>query len=41
VTTSTELTAAIRSQSPGDQVSLTIRRDSSSKTVTATLGSGN
>jgi putative serine protease PepD len=40
VTSSTELTAAIRSQSPGDKVTLTIRRGQGSKTVTATLGSG-
>jgi putative serine protease PepD len=40
VTTSTELTAAVRSQSPGDTVNLTYRRGSSSKTVAVTLGSG-
>jgi putative serine protease PepD len=40
VTTSTELTAAIRGQSPGDNVTLTVRRGQASRTVTATLGSG-
>ena len=40
VTTSTELTAAVRSQSPGDTVNLTYRRGSASKTVAVTLGSG-
>ena len=40
VTTSTELTAAIRSQSPGDTVNITYRRGSASKTVAVTLGSG-
>jgi putative serine protease PepD len=41
VTTSTELTAAVRSQSPGDSVNITYRRGSISKTVAVTLGSGN
>jgi putative serine protease PepD len=40
VTTSTELTAAIRSQSPGDKVTLTVRRGGSSRSVDVTLGSG-
>ena len=40
VTTSTELTAAIRSESPGDKVTLTYRRGSAAKTVDVTLGSG-
>jgi putative serine protease PepD len=40
VTTSTELTAAVRSQSPGDTVNLTYRRGSNSTTVAVTLGSG-
>jgi len=40
VTSSTELTAAIRSQSPGDTVNITYRRGSASKTVAVTLGSG-
>jgi putative serine protease PepD len=40
VTSSTELTAAVRSQSPGDTVNITYRRGSTSKTVAVTLGSG-
>jgi S1-C subfamily serine protease len=40
ITSSTELTAAIRSQSPGGKVTLTVRNGSGSKTVTVTLGSG-
>jgi S1-C subfamily serine protease len=40
VTTSTELTAAVRSQSPGDTVNITYRRGSASRTVAVTLGSG-
>jgi putative serine protease PepD len=37
VTSSTELTAAVRSSRPGDQVTLTVRRGSSETTVEATL----
>jgi putative serine protease PepD len=40
VTSSTELTAAVRSQAPGDTVNITYRRGSVSKTVAVTLGSG-
>jgi S1-C subfamily serine protease len=40
VTTSTELTAAVRSQSPGDTVNITYRRGSTPRTVAVTLGSG-
>jgi S1-C subfamily serine protease len=40
ISTSTELTAAIRSQPPGGKVTLTISSGSTSKTVTVTLGSG-
>ena len=40
VTSSTELTAAIRSESPGDTVTITYRRGSAAKTVAVTLGSG-
>jgi S1-C subfamily serine protease len=39
VTTSTELTAAVRSQSPGDSVTLTVRRGGDTRTVEVTLGS--
>jgi S1-C subfamily serine protease len=39
VTTSTELTAAVRSHSPGDTVTLTIRRGGDTRTVEVTLGS--
>jgi putative serine protease PepD len=39
VTTSTELTAAVRSKAPGDKVTLTIRRGSDTKKVDVTLGS--
>jgi len=39
-TSSTELTAAVRSQAPGDTVNITYRRGSVSKTVAVTLGSG-
>jgi putative serine protease PepD len=39
VTTSTELTAAVRSQSPGDTVTLTVRRGNDTRTVEVTLGS--
>jgi putative serine protease PepD len=39
VTSSTELTAAIRSQAPGQQVELTVRRGSGTETVEVTLGS--
>ena len=38
VTTSTELTAAIRSSAPGDTVALTIRRGGGTATVEVTLG---
>ena len=38
VTTSTELTAAVRSSAPGDQVTLTVRRDGDTATVDVTLG---
>ncbi|MGY2082993.1 S1C family serine protease [Blastococcus sp. SYSU DS0539] len=38
VTTSTELTAAIRSQAPGETVELTVRRGSDTRTVDVTLG---
>jgi putative serine protease PepD len=39
VTTSTELTAAVRSQAPGEKVTLTVRRGGESTTVQVTLGS--
>ncbi|MGY1728845.1 S1C family serine protease [Geodermatophilus sp. SYSU D01062] len=39
VTTSTELTAAIRSSAPGAQVQLTVQRDGETSTVEVTLGS--
>ncbi|MGY2001999.1 S1C family serine protease [Blastococcus sp. SYSU DS1024] len=39
VTTSTELTAAIRSRTPGETVELTVRRGSGTRTVEVTLGS--
>jgi putative serine protease PepD len=39
VTTSTELTAAVRSQAPGEEVSLTVRRGDDVRTVEVTLGS--
>jgi S1-C subfamily serine protease len=39
VTTSTELTAAIRSQAPGEEVELTVRRRGGTETVEVTLGS--
>jgi putative serine protease PepD len=39
VTSSTELTAAIRSKAPGDEVTLTVRRGDDTTTVEATLGS--
>jgi putative serine protease PepD len=39
VTTSTELTAAVRSQAPGEKVTLTVRRGGESTTVEVTLGS--
>ena len=38
MTTSTELTAAIRSAAPGSQVTLTIRRGDQTQTVDVTLG---
>ena len=39
VTSSTELTAAVRSRQPGDTVSLTVRRNGDAQTVEVTLGS--
>jgi putative serine protease PepD len=39
VTSSTELTAAVRSRTPGDEVRLTVRRDGSTETLQVTLGS--
>ena len=39
VTTSTELTAAVRSKAPGDKVTLTVRRGNDTGTVEVTLGS--
>jgi putative serine protease PepD len=39
VTSSTELTAAVRSRQPGDQVGLTVRRNGETRTVEVTLGS--
>ena len=39
VTTSTELTAAVRSAAPGDDVALTVRRGGTTTTVEVTLGS--
>jgi putative serine protease PepD len=39
VTTSTELTAAVRSQAPGEQVTLSVRRGADSRNVEVTLGS--
>jgi S1-C subfamily serine protease len=41
VTTSTELTAAVRSRTPGEGVGLTVRRDGESQTLEVTLGSTN
>ena len=38
VTTSTELTAAVRSASPGDQVTLTVRRGQDTQQLQVTLG---
>ncbi|SEK46342.1 putative serine protease PepD [Blastococcus sp. DSM 46786] len=38
VTTSTELTAAIRSRTPGETIELTVRRGSGSRTIEVTLG---
>jgi putative serine protease PepD len=38
VTTAAELTAAVRSHAPGDQVTLTVRRDGDTSTVEVTLG---
>jgi putative serine protease PepD len=38
VTTSTELTAAVRSASPGDQVTLTVRRGQDTQQIRVTLG---
>ena len=39
VTTSTELTAAVRSKAPGDTVTLTVRRGNDTSTADVTLGS--
>jgi putative serine protease PepD len=39
VTTATELTAAVRSQAPGEKVALTVRRGAGAQTVEVTLGS--
>jgi S1-C subfamily serine protease len=39
VTTSTELTAAVRSQAPGEEVTLTVRRGGETRSVEVTLGS--
>ncbi|HET6393837.1 MAG TPA: trypsin-like peptidase domain-containing protein, partial [Blastococcus sp.] len=39
VTTSTELTAAVRSQAPGEAVELTVRRGEQTQTAEVTLGS--
>jgi putative serine protease PepD len=39
VTTSTELTAAVRSNAPGDKVTLTVRRGNDTRTAEVTLGS--
>jgi S1-C subfamily serine protease len=39
VTTSTELTAAVRSEAPGAKVQLTVRDGGSDRTVEVTLGS--
>jgi len=39
VTTSTELTAAVRSQAPGEKVELTVRRGDQTRTAEVTLGS--
>ena len=39
VTSSTELTAAVRSHAPGDKVTLTVRRGNDTQTIDVTLGS--
>jgi putative serine protease PepD len=39
VTSSTELTAAIRSSTPGGKVTLTVQRGNSTKKIDVTLGS--
>jgi S1-C subfamily serine protease len=39
VTSSTELTAAVRSHAPGDKVALTVRRGDQTRTADVTLGS--
>jgi S1-C subfamily serine protease len=39
VTTSTELTAAVRSRTPGEEATLTVQRDGEAVTVDVTLGS--
>jgi S1-C subfamily serine protease len=39
VTSSTELTAAVRSQAPGEQITLTVRSANDTRTVEVTLGS--
>ena len=38
VTSSTELTAAVRSRQPGDDVRLTVQRGGATRTVQVTLG---
>ena len=38
MTTSTELTAAVRSADPGDEVTLTVRRGQDTEQVDVTLG---
>ncbi len=39
ITTSTELTAAVRSEAPGEEVTLTVRRGGETRSVEVTLGS--
>ena len=41
ITSSTDLTAAVRSKAPGDTVTLTVRRGNASSTTDVTLGSAN
>ncbi len=38
ITTSTELTAAVRSETPGEQIQVTVRRGDQSRTIEVTLG---
>ena len=40
ISSSTELTAAVRSRTPGDEISLTVQRDGDTQTVDVTLGAG-